>query len=61
MAGCRYAWRVLSLLQRGAGILRDKGYLPVLLVQLIGAESRPASHTEKLVSALGAFAGILSV
>ena len=51
----------MSLLQKGAGILRDKGYLPVLLVQLIGAESRPASHTEKLVSALGAFAGILSV
>ena len=41
--------------------MRDKGYLPALLVQLIGAESRPASHTEKLVSALGAFAGILSV
>ena len=41
--------------------MRDKGYLRALLVQLIGAESRPASHTEKLVSALGAFAGILSV
>lgn len=41
--------------------MRDKGYLPALLVQLIGAESRPASHAEKLVSALGAFAGILSV
>ncbi len=31
------------------------------LLQLIGAEGHPASHTEKLVSALGAFAGILSV
>ena len=31
------------------------------MLRFIGAEGHPASHTEKLVSALGAFAGILSV
>jgi CBS-domain-containing membrane protein len=33
----------------------------IRLLKLVGAERPPASHTEKLVSAAGAFAGILSV
>ena len=41
--------------------MNDWRNLPARLLQLIGAEGHPASHTEKLVSALGAFAGILCV
>ena len=41
--------------------MNDRSRLPAQLLRVIGAEGHPTSHTEKLVSALGAFAGILSV
>lgn len=41
--------------------MNDINRIAGLLLKFIGAEGHPASHTEKLVSSLGAFAGILAV